>query len=77
MIVYGCKLMVGPSGHHWIGLPSNKQTNKDGTPRLDPKGKALWAPIVDFADRAARDRFCHIVLDALGRAHPQALGDAP
>jgi hypothetical protein len=70
MIVNGCKLMVGPAGKHWIAPPSQQQTNKDGSPKLDPNGKPIWKEIVEFADKAARDRFGATVLDALRADHP-------
>jgi hypothetical protein len=75
LIVNGCKLMVGPAGKHWIAPPSQQQTNKDGSPKLDLNGKAVWKEIVEFSDKAARDRFGRAVLDALRAAHPEALDE--
>jgi hypothetical protein len=72
MIVNGCKLMVGPAGKHWIAPPSQQQTNKDGSPKLDPNGKPIWSQTVEFVDRAASDRFRDLVLDALRRDYPEA-----
>jgi DNA-binding cell septation regulator SpoVG len=72
MIVNGCKLMVGPNGRHWVALPSQKQTNRDGTPRLDTAGKQTWADIIEFVGRDAREKFQNLVLEALRRAHPEA-----
>jgi hypothetical protein len=72
MIVNGCKLMVGPAGKHWIAPPSQQQTNKDGSPKLDPNGKPVWSQTIEFVDRAAGDRFRDLVLDALRRDYPQA-----
>jgi hypothetical protein len=70
-IINGCKLMLGPSGKHWIAWPAQTLTEKDGSPKLDINGRAVWSPVVDFCDRAARDRFTGIVLDALRQAHPR------
>jgi hypothetical protein len=75
MIINNCKLMVGPAGKHWIGLPTVKQIDKDGTPKLDEKGKPQWSPIVEIPDRHTRERFTALILDALRRQHPDALGE--
>jgi hypothetical protein len=73
MILNGCKLMVGANSKLWIATPSEKAANKDGSPRLDPKGKQVWAQTVEFVDRPATDRFRDLVLNALRRTHPEAL----
>jgi hypothetical protein len=75
MVINDLKLMIGPARKYWTALPSIKQTNKDGTPRLDERGKAVWRAIVDFEDRVARDRFNDLVLTALRSAHPTAFGE--
>jgi hypothetical protein len=76
MIIYGCNLMIGPKGSHWIALPAARQTNPDGTPRLDAAGKQAWQSIVDFASREARDKFRDLVLEAMRRAHPELFESA-
>jgi hypothetical protein len=76
MIINGCKLMGGANGKHWIALPAQPQTGRDGSAKLDVGGKPIWAQIVDFADRAAADRFRELVLGALRRQHPEALHGA-
>lgn len=73
MIINGCKLMVGPNGKHWIATPSEKATNKDGSPKLNAAGKQVWVQTVDFVDSGARNRFCDLILEALRREHPDAL----
>jgi DNA-binding cell septation regulator SpoVG len=72
MITHDLRLMVGPNGKHWIAMPSIKQTNKDGTPRVDANGKQMWSPVIEFRNRAASDRFRDMVLDALHRQYPEA-----
>src|SRR6516165_4750555 len=74
LIINNCKLMVGPQGRRWIGMPAVKQLAPDGSPRLGPDGKPVWNQIVEFRDRAIRDRFDRIVLAALRAAHPEAFG---
>lgn len=77
MIVNGCKLMVGPNGKFWVAMPSQKQLDREGRPRLGASGKPTYNQIIEFVDRAAADRFRDLVLDALRREHPDALGGAP
>jgi hypothetical protein len=76
MIINGCKLMRGPNGRLWIATPAERQVDRDGNPRLDGGGKPMWSPIVEFANREARERFNELVLDALRHQHPDALDGA-
>jgi hypothetical protein len=73
LVVNDCKLMVGPNGRRWFAMPAVKQFDRDGSPRLDAKGKQLYSPIIEFASREAAARFRDLALDALSRAHPDAL----
>jgi DNA-binding cell septation regulator SpoVG len=72
LVIHDCRLMAGRNGA-WIAMPSKPQVDRDGNPRLDANGKALYSPVVEFANRAAADRFRDLVLDALRRQHPEAL----
>jgi hypothetical protein len=72
MIVNDLKLMVGPKGRPWIAMPSQRQLDREGNPRTGPDGKQLWLQTIEFATRAAADRFRDLVLDALRRQHPEA-----
>ena len=72
MVINGSKLMVGPNGKHWVAMPSERQLDRDGNPRLDDNGKQLWSPIVEFATRDARGRFSELVLAALRQQYPGA-----
>jgi hypothetical protein len=73
MIVSGLKLMIGPQGKHWIATPSIKRRDLDDRLMLNEDGKPLWDPVIEFTSRGARDRFGAMVLEALRRAHPEAL----
>jgi len=75
MIICGCKLMRGQNGKRWIALPAIKQFDQNGEPLLDANGKQIWSPVVEFTDRNARERFTGLVLDALRRQYPDALGE--
>ena len=48
LILKGCGLHLS-HGKHWVGLPAR--------PYTDAGGAASWASIVDFRDKATRDRF--------------------
>jgi hypothetical protein len=74
-VINDVKLMVGPKGSRWLAMPSVKQLDRDGNPRLDANGKALWSPIIEFADRATQDRFRDMVLDLLRASHPELFED--
>jgi hypothetical protein len=65
LVIHGLKLMIGPAGKHWVAMPATKREAADG-------GKAAWDPIIEFADREARDRFGAGILAALREQHPDA-----
>ena len=73
LIINDLKLMIGPTGKPWLAMPSQKQLDRDGNPRLDANGKQTYTQFVEFASRSAADRFRHLVLDALRLEHPEAL----
>jgi len=77
LIIHDCKLMCGPKGGRWVALPSIKRLDHDGNPRLDPHGKAMWSPIVEFVDRPTQDRFRDMVLDVLRSQHPDLFEGEP
>ena len=58
-------LMIGPKGQRRIAVPSVKQLDQDGNPRLH--AKPIWSPIIEFANQ-----FQTMALEALRRAHPEA-----
>ena len=59
IILHNCSLHVKNSSR-WIGMPSQRYTNKDG--------ETSYVPIVEFSSREAADRFRNSALDALERA---------
>jgi len=74
MVVNGCKVMIGPNGKRWVAMPSERQVDRNGNPRAGANGKQLWSPVIEFASRTAADKFRALILDALQRQHPGALG---
>lgn len=68
LVLHGCALHIG-SDSEWIGLPSAPQI-QNGVAVLH-NGKIAYRPMVEIPDRARRDAFNEIILEAL-REHPDA-----
>jgi hypothetical protein len=58
-------------------LPSVKQIDPDGKPRVGPNGKPLWNQIVETRDGGTRKRLEEAVLSALRKTHPEAFVGEP
>jgi hypothetical protein len=56
------------------GVPSLPILAADGSHARDADGKKRYAPIITFADAAARDRWNNAIIDAL---HAAGIGIAP
>jgi DNA-binding cell septation regulator SpoVG len=74
MVINDLRLLTGKNGP-WVAMPSQKQLDRDGNPRLDANGKPIFNQIVEFRDRATADKFNELVLALVRAAHPAALGD--
>jgi hypothetical protein len=74
LIIRGCTLLTSHD-RAWIGLPGKPQLGADGTVQKDDKGKIKYAPILEWADRAAGERFNVAVLDALRITYPDCLAE--
>jgi len=66
-------LMAG--GRRWATLPSKPMVDRSGTALRDEHQKIRYAPVLEWADRPARDRFSDAVCAAVERQHPQAFAD--
>jgi SpoVG len=73
LILHDLRLMAGKNGF-WIAMPAQRQLDRDGTPRTDANGRALYTQIVEFRDRSTADRFAAMVLALIREKHPGALG---
>ena len=73
MIGRDFKLMRGPAGEFWLAMPAVKETDRDGNPVLNDKGKPRYREFIGFRDRQTRDKFTAAVLGAVRREHPEAL----
>jgi hypothetical protein len=64
------------NGRDWVGLPGKPIVGAEGTAARDEKGRQRYVAILEWADRAAADRFGTAVLAAIRAEHPNALADA-
>lgn len=62
LLLRGCMLHLSHR-HWWIGLPSR--------PHTSAAGAQTWTPIIDFRDRAAKDRFQAIAMAAIAAHFPE------
>jgi hypothetical protein len=63
MIVKGCTLHI-TGGRAWVGLP--------GRQYIDASGAETWTNVIDFSDRASKDRFQKIALEAIAEVFSEA-----
>ena len=59
-------------GRKWCGLPSKPMVDSDGTVKRDEGGKIKYVPLLQWATKAASDRFSDSVIAALQEKHPDA-----
>jgi DNA-binding cell septation regulator SpoVG len=76
MIVNELRIMTGKRGP-WVAMPAQRQTDKDGRPRLDANGKPIYAQMIEFRDRATADRFGRTILDLVQRHQPEVFDAEP
>ena len=60
------------SGKCWAALPSKPVILPDGTVKKGDNGKAVYVPILEWADKPASDRFSASVIAALEETNPGA-----
>jgi len=72
MIISDVTILTGANGP-WASPPSKPQVSRDGTVMKDAGGKVRYAPIIEFKDKATRDRWSRSVIDALRASHPEVL----
>jgi hypothetical protein len=68
--------LLPSNGRAWATLPGKPIINADGTVARDEKGKVRYVSILEWADRAAADRFGAALLVAMRAEHPNALADS-
>jgi hypothetical protein len=60
-------------GKCWASPASKPQLSREGVQLKDADGKALWTPVVSFANRELRKRFSDSVIAAVRVAHMEVL----
>jgi hypothetical protein len=75
MIANDLRVMTGKNGP-WAATPAQKQFDPNGNPRLDPNGKAIFKPIIEFRDRATADRIGALVIELVRAAYLDAIDAA-
>ena len=74
LIINDVSLLVS-HGKAWASLPSKPLVERDGQPKLDPRGKPSYAPIVVWADDQLRKRLSDALVTLVRTAHRGALDD--
>src|SRR3984893_4625621 len=75
MVANDLRVMTGKNGP-WAATPAQKQFDPNGNPRLDPNGKAIFKPIIEFRDRATADRIGALVIELVWAAYLDAIDAA-
>jgi hypothetical protein len=65
LVLRECSVHRTDAGRMWIGLPGKPQIDGEGRLRRDQNDKALYAAVVDFTDKPARERFQTAALEAV------------
>lgn len=61
-------------GRRWASPPS-KPMIQDGRAMMDDRGKIKYSPVIEWADKDARDAFSEGVLEAIEREYPGATAE--
>jgi hypothetical protein len=59
-------------GKRWASMPSKPLLDSAGAALRDDRGKIKYAPLIEWADREASDRFSEGVIEAVERENPGA-----
>jgi len=57
-------------------MPARQRRGPDDQVALDEWGRPIYDAVIEFRDRAARDRFNALLLAALRHQHPEAFAGA-
>jgi DNA-binding cell septation regulator SpoVG len=70
--IHDVPVLLGSNGA-WASLPAKPQL-EEGRQKLDANGKALYTPVLEWKDKALRDRFSAAVIELVRAHHPGDLG---
>ena len=71
MVISDVTILQGEKGP-WASPPSKPMVGRDGTVMKDDNGKVRYVPIIEFTDKATRNRWSDSVIEAMRAAHPEA-----
>ena len=54
----------------WCGLPGKPMLNREGRAKVNDSGKTVYAPVLEWADKEAGNRFSEAVIEAIEAKHP-------
>jgi len=75
LVIPNIRILVGINGP--FIAPPEQPVLKDGKLKRDVNGKPVYAPTVQWKDRATSDKFNAAVIKLLLAEYPDALGAAP
>jgi hypothetical protein len=65
LVIKDCTVHRRDDGCEWIDMPGKPQLDQEGRQCRDEAGKALYTNLIDFADKAAGERFQAAAIEAL------------
>jgi hypothetical protein len=71
--IHDIAVHVHENGRRWAQLPAKPIVQQDGTVKRNADGKIQYAPMMEWADRAASDKFSESVISAIEEGFPDAL----
>jgi hypothetical protein len=72
--IVGCPVLTSPHGP-WANLPGKPWVDKGGQLKRDANGKPAYAALLEWDNRALRDRFSRAVIELICARHPDAFDE--
>jgi hypothetical protein len=73
----GIRLMIGPKGSRFIGMPDTKGRDADDRLVLNEQCKPIYDRLIDSRNRETRDKFCSAILNSLRAEYPKLFEGEP
>jgi len=68
--------VLASGGRVWASMPAKPLIGPDGMVQRDAKGKVRYAQLLEWDDKASRDRWSAAVVEAVEREHGKFAVDA-
>ena len=62
-------MILSANGKAWASAPGKPQIGKDGMVLKDDRGKTRYSSVLEWEDKAARERFSAVVIAAVEAKH--------